>query len=312
MNQNQLAARERLAEVVKPTTLIEASRLSKRLGIHVTLASETFQHTGSFKFRAAYNVASQIEQKKIIAASSGNFGQAIAYACSLLGKCCTIVMPSTSARVKVDAVREYGGEVDLVDVLSKSRAKRVEELVVESEGAYIASAYDDPLVIEGNASLGRELIGAAQSFDVIVAPIGGGGLTSGIITAVHESGTKAGVIGAEPLIANDAARSLREGRIVVNETEPQTIADGTRTVSVGRYNWEILKDGLARIVEVPEERIKEAVRLMFHLAKLKSEPTGALSLAALLTAPDVFRGQKVCCVVSGGNVDPAVYSSIIG
>ena len=113
---------KRLDEVVCPTTIIKAPRLSKRLGVSVTIATETFQHTGSFKFRAAYNVASKVGQKKIIAASSGNFGQAMAYACSILGKSCTIVMPATSAQVKIDAVVEYGGEVDLIDVNRTSRA----------------------------------------------------------------------------------------------------------------------------------------------------------------------------------------------
>src|ERR1043166_9619347 len=103
-------------EVIRPTTFVEPGRLGSRLGVRLTIASETFQHTGSFKFRAAYNLASKVEQDKIVTASSGNFGQAMAYACSLLGKSCTIVMPSTSAQVKVDAVREYGGQVDLIDV----------------------------------------------------------------------------------------------------------------------------------------------------------------------------------------------------
>src|SRR6202163_425389 len=116
-----------IESVERPTTIVEAPRLGKRLGVTLTLATETFQWAGSFKFRAAYNVASRVPQKMIIAASSGNFGQAMAYACSLLRKSCTIVMPMTSAKVKVDAVREYGGEVDLIDTRMKSRADRVRE-----------------------------------------------------------------------------------------------------------------------------------------------------------------------------------------
>jgi len=300
---------EPLVEMVRPTTFIEAPRLAKLLGIDLTIATETFQHTGSFKFRAAYNVASKIAQQKIIAASSGNFGQAMAYACALLGKTCTIVMPSTSAQVKIDAVREYGGVVDLIDVRETSRAGRVAELAAANPDAYIASAYDDPLVIEGNASLGTEL--ASREFDFVVAPVGGGGLTSGIITGLRAAGSASKVVGAEPLVANDAARSLREGRIVVNETEPQTIADGARTVSVGHHNWPVLKDGLAGIVEVPEENIKEGVRLLFGLANLKAEPTGALPIGALLTDAERFHGRRVCSVISGGNVDAEVYRSIL-
>ena len=310
MNQTDFQARA-LTDVVRPTTIISAPRLSKRLGVDLTIATETFQHTGSFKFRPAYNVASKVRQRKIIAASSGNFGQAIAYACALLGKQCTIVMPATSAQVKIDAVREHGGVVDLIDVRVIGRAERVAQLSAEHPDAYVASAYDDLLVIEGNASLGSELAAAKGEFDFVVAPVGGGGLTSGIINGLRSGGSNARVVGAEPLMANDAAQSLRQGHIVANETEPQTIADGARTVSVGVHNWAVLKDGLSAIVEVPEENIREGVRLLFGLANLKTEPTGALGVGALLTQPDAFRGGRVCCVISGGNVDPAVYREIL-
>lgn len=310
MNQRTQSLRP-LRQVIRPTTIIEAPRLSKLLGTSLSIATETFQYTGSFKFRAAYNVASQVRETEIIAASSGNFGQAMAYACSLLGKSCTIVMPLTSAQVKIDAVREYGGKVDLIDVTQTSRAARVAELAAASPNAYVASAYDDPLVIGGNASLGEEIAALARVIDVVVAPVGGGGLTSGLITGIRASLRDIHVIGAEPLLANDAARSLRAGHIVSNEAEPQTIADGARTVSVGQHNWAILKDGLGGIVEVPEERIREAVSLLFSLANLKSEPTGALSIGALLTDPARFRDRSVCCVVSGGNVDAQVYKDIL-
>ena len=310
MNQAQPQVRS-LTEVVRKTTIIEAPRLAKRLGVELTIATETFQHTGSFKFRAAYNLASKVNQRKIIAGSSGNFGQAMAYACSVLGKSCIIVMPATSAQVKIDAVREYGGMVDLIDIKQKSRAGRVAELANDNPDAFIASAYDDQLVIEGNASLGIELALLDREFDFVIAPVGGGGLTSGLITGLRERGSNAKVVGAEPLMANDAARSLRAGHIVENETEPQTIADGARTVSVGQHNWPVLKDGLAKIVEVPEENIKEALRLLFELANLKSEPTGALPIGALLTEPGFFRDSRVCCVISGGNVDPEVYRAIL-
>jgi threonine dehydratase len=297
--------------VVRTTTIIEAPRLASRLGATVTLATETFQCTGSFKFRAAYNVASQVPQKMIIAASSGNFGQAMAYACSLLGKSCTIVMPVTSAKVKVEAVREYGGNVDLVDVRVKSRAERVRELSEQHPEAYIASAYDDPLVIAGNASLGMEIGALERQLDMIVVPVGGGGLISGVITGLKQSRKKIEVVGAEPLLGNDAARSLRAGHIVANESEPQTIADGARTVSLGKHNWEVMQGNVSTIVEVPEEKIIEAALLLFEFANLKVEPTGALSLAALLTRRDLFQGRSVCCVVSGGNVDPGIYAGML-
>ena len=300
-----------LKEVIRPTTIIEAPRLSKRLGVNLTIASETFQFTGSFKVRAAYNLAAKVSEQKIITASSGNFGQAMAYACRLLGKSCRVVMPATSAQVKIDAVREFGGTVDLIDVREISRAARVAALASENPDAYAASAYDDPLVIEGNASLGAELAALPREFDYVIAPVGGGGLTSGIIKGLRAAGSSTPVIGAEPLMANDAARSLRAGHIVANDAEPQTIADGARTVSVGQHNWAILEDGLAHIVEVPEANIRDAVRLLFGLANLKAEPTGALSIGALITEPEMFRDRRVCCVISGGNVDGAVYRQIL-
>jgi threonine dehydratase len=299
------------ADTPRPTTIVEAPRLAAHLGVDVFLATETFQRTGSFKFRAAYNVALNVPNPHIIAASSGNFGQAMAYACKLFGKRCTIVMPANSARVKVDAVLSHGGRVDLVDTTKVKRATRVAQLAAEHPDAYVASAYDDPFVIAGNSSLGDELGALAAPPDVVVAPVGGGGLTAGLIQATRRSKRTMAVIGAEPLIANDAARSLRAGHIVSNDAEPQTIADGTRTLSVGKHNWELLKDGIETIVEVPEDAIREGVRLLFFLANLKAEPTGALGVGALLTSPETFRDRRVCCVVTGGNVDAAVYSSII-
>jgi len=302
---------ERASDSPRPTTIVEAPRLAAHLGLDVFLATETFQRTGSFKFRAAFNVVANIPHPHVITASSGNFGQAMAYACKLFGKRCTIVMPANSARVKVDAVLSYGGRVDLVDTTKVTRASRVAQLASENPEAYVASAYDDPLVIAGNSSLGDELARLPVPPDVVVAPLGGGGLTSGLVQAAGRASHAFAVIGAEPLIANDGARSLRAGHIVRNEVEPQTIADGTRTLSIGQHNWEILKDGIETIVEVPEDAIREAVRLLFSLANLKAEPTGGLSVGALLTSPDTFRDRRVCCVVTGGNVDPAVYASIV-
>jgi threonine dehydratase len=293
----------------RATTLIDAPRLARHAGVQLVLASETFQYTGSFKFRAAWRVATSVPNPRVLAASSGNFGQALAYACQLAGKSCTVVMPHNSAAVKIDAVRAYGGIVDLIDTRTISRAERVRQLAASDPAAHVASAYDDVNVIEGNSSLGAEL--AALPVDDVVAPVGGGGLTAGLVLGLRRAGSAAAVVGAEPLLGNDAARSLRAGHIVVNEGEPQTLADGARTVSLGERNWAVLQGGLAGIVEVPEEALREAVRLLFALANLKAEPTGALSLAALLCAPERFRGRRVCCVVSGGNVDPAVFRELI-
>lgn len=301
----------RAADRPRPTTLIEAPRLADHLGIDLVLAAETFQRTGSFKFRAAFNVAASVPHPHVIAASSGNFGQAMAYACRLFAKRCTIVMPANSARVKVEAVRSHGAHVSLVDTLREQRATRVAQLAAEQPDAYVASAYDDPYVIEGNATLGTELLALAAPPEVVVAPVGGGGLTAGLVQATRRAGAAMAVVGAEPAMANDAARSLREGRLVAADAEAQTIADGARTLSLGRLNWELLRDGIETIVEVPEDAIREGVRLLFAMANLKAEPTSGLPIGALLTAPERFRDRRVCCVVTGGNVDPAIYSAII-
>jgi threonine dehydratase len=303
--------REALEAEICETMVIESRRLSNALGARVILASEAFQHTGSFKFRAAYNVVMRAEADLFITASSGNFGQALAYACQLLGKSCMVVMPLTSSQVKVDSVRGYGGKVELIDVTAKSRWDRVWELAKEHPEAYVASPYDDPWVIEGNSSLGGELAALDYDFDSVVVPVGGGGLASGILVGLRDANNTVPVIGAEPLLANDAARSLREGRIVSNEGEPQTLADGARTLCLGDRNWEILKTGLQKIVEVPEAKIAEGLRLLFSLANLKAEPTGALAIGALLATPETFAGRTVCCVVSGGNVDPEVYARLL-
>ncbi len=300
-----------MKNAIRPTTIIQSVKLNRHLGCDVVLASETFQHTGSFKFRAGYNLAKHVEQDTILTESSGNFGQALAYACQLLGKKCIVVMPSTSARVKVDAVKNFGGIAELTDVKVKSRRARLEELIKEHPDAYVASAYNDKHVIEGNASLGREICGLSQEIDFVLAPVGGGGLTSGIIEGIKQCGKKIKVIGAEPAMANDASRSLAAGHIVANDQEPQTIADGARVLSIGNLNWAILKDGIERIIEVPEDNIKNALKLLFDLANLKCEPTGALSVGALLSDPDFFHGKTVCCVISGGNVDPSTYKELI-
>jgi threonine dehydratase len=298
-----------LLEAIRPTTFIESVKLRDHLGIDVTIASETFQHTGSFKFRAAYNVAINVPNDELIGVSSGNFGQALAYAAKLTGKKCTVIMPHTSAQVKIDAVRSYGAEADLINVNEIARTERLAQLAQDLPNAYLASAFDDKYVIEGNSTLGDEL--ADKGFDAVIVPIGGGGLSSGIIQSFQRDGIATEVYAAEPLMGNDAARSMREGRIIANEHEPQTIADGARTLSVGNLNWDILRNGLSGVFEVPEETIADALRAYFSLANLKSEPTGALPLGALMLNKDKFADRRVCLVVSGGNVDPAVYSKIL-
>ncbi len=220
-------------------------------------------------------------------------------------------MPETSARVKIEAVKSYAATVDLIDTRKIGRGERVSQLALKMPNAYFASAYDDRLVIEGNASLGDEIANYEKNFDFVISPIGGGGLASGIVIGLCRNAKTAKIVGAEPLLGNDAARSLRAGKIILNETEPATLADGARTISLGAENWKILQTGLTEIIEVSEEKIVEAVRLFFSNANLKVEPTGALGLAAILENPEKFAGKKVCAVVSGGNVDTEVYRRIL-
>lgn len=303
---------ETLPSHVRPTLLLPCPcpELTARFHCEVTLASETFQYTGSFKFRAAYNLLSSVPQQHVIAASSGNFGQAVAYASKLLGKTCTIVMPDTSAQVKIAAVEAYGGHVERIDVRQISRAERVAQLLATRPDAFQAQAYDDYRVVAGNSTLGKEILSAGD-FDVLVAPVGGGGLSAGIVVARDHLRARTEIIGAEPLPGNDAALSLRSGQLVRNEQEPTTVADGARTLSLGKLNWEILRHGLADIIEVPDALTLRALRHSFRYVNLKVEPTGALALGTLLVAPERFYGKRVCCIVSGGNVDPFVYAQIL-
>jgi len=300
----------RLRPHLRTTFLLPSPALSDLCGCEVTLACETFQHTGSFKFRAAYNLVSETEKQQIITASSGNFGQAIAYACKLLKKKCIVVMPATSAQVKIEAVRSYGGQVDLIDTNRISRAERVAQLMEQYPHALQASAYDDFRVVAGNSTLGREILQAAP-FDAILVPVGGGGLSSGLVVARDRLQATTEIIGAEPQPGDDAARSLRSGQLVKNEREPATIADGARTISLGELNWNILRHGIADIIPVPDASTLQALRTCFRTVNLKVEPTGALAIGALLQAKTRFAGKRVCCVVSGGNVDPTVYAKLL-
>jgi threonine dehydratase len=285
--------------------------LDELVGAEVLIASETFQYTGSFKFRAAYSAALRSPASRLLAASSGNFGQALAYAASLMKKEAIIVMPDNSAAVKVESVKRFGGQVELVETKKVSRAQRVSELAAQYSDAQVLSAYDHDDVIAGNSTLGAEIAERAPSYDAVIVPIGGGGLSAGLITGLKQSGSSMQVYGAEPLLANDAKRSLDAGAIIVNEREPQTIADGARTVSLGERNWPILRDGIKGILEVKEEEIENSVRLLFNLANLKAEPTGGLALGAAIANKQLFQGKRVVCIVSGGNVDTEVFMRIL-
>ncbi len=310
----------RVRQTVRATTLIAPLALRKQLGRPLLIASETFQHTGSFKFRAAYCAALSSNSSHLLTASSGNFGAALAYSCSLLNKSCTVVMPHQSSAVKVAAVKSFGASVELVDVSVVSRAQRVAELGAQIDDVDVLSAYDDLRVIAGNSTLGEEIAELEKSgqydFNCVVAPMGGGGLTAGIIQGLRAKGSKLEVFAAEPALGDDGRRSLAAGKIIANDFEPATIADGARTLALGKHNFEILKTGLSGVMVASESEIEEAVRRLF-LNQLKCEPTGALALAALIGQDQDSMlmlhspRYKPLLVVSGGNVEAAVYSRII-
>lgn len=297
---------------LRPTLVLDSIKLNQELGLNVLLASETFQHTGSFKFRAAHNVVHNSSSPHLVTASSGNFGQALAYACQLVGKKCTVVMPDTSTQAKVDAVRGFGADARLVDVSERTRGEWLLDVLIEiGHDAESVSPYDDERVIEGNSSLADELVAYKDHFDTVVVPIGGGGLAAGLIQGFRRHKVDVNIIGVEPTLANDAARSLAAGHIVANEKESATIADGVRTLSVGHHNFPILQSGLSEIIEVDEPDIVAATKLLFRQANLKAEPTGALSTAAVLAYKNRFEKKRPLLIVSGGNVDPVVYAKLI-
>jgi threo-3-hydroxy-L-aspartate ammonia-lyase len=299
--------------VPRPTVFVISPRLSAHAGpgLAITLATETFQYTGSFKFRGAFNTVAHTSAAHLIAASSGNFGQALAFACRLHGKRCTIVMPHDSPTVKVEAVHAYGATVDFIETRLKPRAVRVAELLAEHSDVVEAYPSDGEPMLAGNETLGAEILAHEPAFDTIVAPVGGGGVIVGLIRAARRLRRDVTLLAAEPVVANDVAQSFRAGTRVALAAEPATLADGVRVLSVSAANWEVIRDGCHGVIEVEESAIAEATRYLFTLANLKAEPTGALALAAVLTRREQFEGKRVCCVVTGGNVDPVVYARLL-
>ena len=297
-----------LIETVRSTTWLHFEQIDAAIGAKVWFASETDQVTGSFKYRAATSVVQNVSAEGFIAASSGNFGQALACACRLRGVPCIIVMPTTSAQVKIDAVRSHNAKVVFVDTALQTRADKVLEVAKLHPQYHIASPYDCEWVIRGNSSLGHEIHKHISKPDLVLVPIGGGGLISGIAEALEQNDNSVRLWGVEPAMADDAARSLEAGKRLFNEGEPQTLADGARTRSVGEKNWIRIQRRVSKILRVSEKAISQAMRLL-HSEGIVVEPTGALTLASLLqhTVPT----SEVVIVISGKNVDSTLYDSII-
>lgn len=298
-------AAERLRGAVHHTPLLRSSSFDALVGASVSHKAEHLQRTGSFKIRGALNCIRALDDDQrargVVAFSSGNHAQGVALAAALCGTVATIVMPTDAPRVKVDAVRAYGATVVPYDRGREDRERIAGELV-ERTGAALVRPFDDPLVIAGQGTVGLELGHDLPSVDVVVVPVGGGGLIAGIATAVRALHPDAVVVGVEPTVADDARRSLEEGRIVRIE-QPITVADGVATQQVGRHTFAVMQRLVDRIVTVDEQAIRDAQRWIMERMKQVVEPTGALTAAAMLSGALDVRGATVCSILCGGNAD---------
>lgn len=281
------------------------------------LKPESFQPIGSFKLRGAYNkIASASEadrQRGVIGYSSGNHGQGVAYAARTFGIKCVIVMPRNSPKGKIDATAALGAEIVTVGPGSDERKKKAEELAAQ-HGYMIVPPYNDEAIIAGQGTAGLEILADLPDVDLVLCPVGGGGLISGVASAVKLSGSRAKVIGVEPELANDAQQSYRSGQIVSIPAEraASTLADGLRTQSVGPINFEHIRKHVDDIVTVSENEIRAAVKRMVTAAHIAPEPSGAVTFAAwLYHRTQLPEASKVVAVVSGGNIDPELLAELL-
>lgn len=281
----------------------------------VYVKPESLQRTGSFKFRGAYNALAStpfpLIERGVVADSSGNHAQGVAAAASLLGVPATIVMPENAARVKVARTAAWGAEIVRCANSSDER-QRVAADVRDARSLEYIPPFDDARIIAGQGTIGLEIAQSLPGARTVVVCVGGGGLMSGIATAVRGLCPDAKVIGVEPELAADAQASLRAGRIVSWSAADvtRTICDGVRTQALGELTFAIISELVDEIVTVSDEAVLDAMRWLALEAKLVVEPTGALTLAALQTGAVTADGPTVL-VVSGGNVDPALAAAVI-
>ena len=298
------AAAERIRGVAVHTPVVTSTTINRMTGASAFFKCENMQKCGAFKFRGAYNTVSQLSEEErargVITHSSGNHAQALALASSLLGVKATIVMPKSSPKVKVDATRGYGAEIVFCENTVESRA-RVAGNLIEKHGFTLVHPYNDERIIAGAGTAALELIQETGDLDIILAPVGGGGLVSGTAIAAKGMNPETKVIAAEPKNADDAYRSVRDGRIYPS-VKPNTIADGLRT-QLAELTFDIIRKSVDDIVTVTEQEIVDAMRLLWERMKLVVEPSGAVSLAGLLKMRDDVQGKRVGVIISGGNVD---------
>jgi threonine dehydratase len=299
-----LEAAERINPFIRHTPLLSSSTINEMTGAEIFFKCENFQKVGAFKARGATNAVRSLHpdqlRKGVATHSSGNHAQALAWAASLAKTESFIVMPENSPRVKVEAVRGYGGKIFFCVPTLEARELTLKK-VLEMTGATEIHPYNDNRTIAGQATAALEMIREAGQLDLILAPVGGGGLLSGtaLSTALFSKTTK--VVGVEPETANDAWRSFREKRFIPSEN-PQTIADGLKT-SLGSLTLPIILELVSDIVTVSEESIVRAMRFIWERMKIVIEPSSAVPVAALLEKRLDVRNRRTGVILSGGNVD---------
>jgi len=309
------AAARVLEDRAHRTPVLRSRRLDELAGCELHLKAEHLQRVGAFKFRGALNALSAFDADQrrggVIAYSSGNHAQAIALAARETGMPAVIVMPHDAPALKVAATQGYGAEVVRYDRYTEDRERIATDLAAE-RGMTVVPPYDHPHVIAGQGTAVKELLEDAGELDVVVTPLGGGGLLSGSLLAAGALAPQARVYGIEPAAGDDGLRSLREGRIVTIET-PRTLADGAQTTHLGHLTFPIIRDRVTDVVTASDEELVTAMRAMAATLKQVVEPTGVLALAAVLSGavPDTA-GRRVGVVLSGGNVDLGRFAELVG
>ena len=311
------AARQIAGHAVR-TPLIESPALNERVGGRVLMKAETLQLAGAFKFRGAYNRISRLTadelKRGVVAYSSGNHAQAVAAAARMVGTTAIIVMPADSPKVKVEGVRRFGGEVRMYDRYTESR-EAIGEEIAASKGSILVRPFDDPFVIEGQGTIGLEIVDQARAvgaapLDQLVCGASGGGLIAGINLAMAALSPHTPVIAVEPRDYNDMQLSIAAGQRLTHAPAKGTICDALMTDRPGELTFPINRR-VDRVETVSDAEVAEAVRYAFHTLKLVVEPGGAVSLAAVLADKVETRDRTTALVLSGGNVDPALFAAII-
>ncbi|MBV8631164.1 MAG: threonine/serine dehydratase [Silvibacterium sp.] len=309
------AAQGRLRTVAAHTPLVRLAEPGFAGDVYVK--AESLQPVGSFKIRGAYNKISQLSPSErscgVITYSSGNHAQAVAYAARALGAKAVIVMPEDAPKIKRRATAALGAEIVPVGPASSERKQKAEELQA-AHGYIMVPPYDDPAIIAGQGTCGLEILEDLAEVDLVLSPVSGGGLLSGIAAAIKHQRPEVRVIGIEPELAADAQESLRAGHLVTwpAEMTTRTIADGLRTQSLGELNFLHVRAFVDDILTVTEEEIREAMRTLVHSARLTPEPSGAVTTAAMLFHQDeLLPYRKAVAVLSGGNVDPELLRQLL-